>query len=1128
MSVPAGFASDVLWPNDAERAKYTIGWIAPMPIEFSPALALLDRLTTLHVVDDSNIYKAGRIGNHDVVMVVLGKIGLGQIPDVARSMHKSFRHLKHLLLVGLGGGRPDYAFGEQMVLGDVVVGLQVEHLDCGRRTPNGFEFNHQQTYSPTPDLQIAVNTLRSMHSLHGTRIPQALQRIREKLRRTIRDNPEDPGPDADHLFDPDYHHKDKAELCESCCNPGRSKSRQDRGPKAYRDKDSPLAHYGTIGSGNSLVVGSKEREHLYEEFGTICFEMEAAALMDYRCLVIRGISDYSDSHKNKAWQPYAAATAAAYARELVLQLPASVHDVNNDRFQALTINNEEPSTSQNCHWTVSRSRNPLFTGRDDIVRELETTIRNAVKDPSYTDQCSIVIYGMGGQGKSEICLQLAYRVRQLFWGVFWVDVSSTSIAKNDFLNIAKKLSIHATSLEEARQGLANVKESWLLVLDNADDPDVDYQCYFPAGLLGVVVMTSRNRECHRYATIPVVKLEGLSESGARELLLNTNGKPREQWNTYQDVAREVATLLQSHPLALIQAGAYISRAHCTIAEYPLIFNRQRKRLLKFRPKQAQSRYGDVYATFEASAGLIQESEAEAAQDALQLLSMLGVCAASRLPLQRLFEEGWEGAQAVSSDTSSNEDPFDILDTWHVSHLPPLLEADADVWDPFRLVEAVQLLKSFSLVSANSHDDFLSVSMHPLANAWALDRLGAAAQHNAWLATGCLVAVSNHDFRLWEKLGTQLQPHLGSLTSFGINIICALEPPTKMASIIVRCGWLLSELRDDTKLKDLMDRLLLYLNLDPLLVDEKWQDVYHLFARNLRHYGKAKEAVALQEQVVLIREQTLAENHPDRLASQHELAVAYSANGQIERALSLLEQVVQIKDQTLAEDDSARLSSQHVLARVYTGNGQIQRALSLFEQVVQIQEEILAKDDSDRLASQHELASAYKANGQVEKAVSLLEQVIEIQEQTLAKDHPHRLTSQHELARAYQADGQIKKAVSLLKPVLQIKKQTLPKDHPNRLNSQHNMATYLWDLNRRDAALQMMKDVVEVQRKVLDEIHPDRIESERWLKDFEDEMIEISSGEDLVTDSEELLENSEDGMIKTEATKIGKMRRTKSF
>ncbi|KAL9017496.1 MAG: hypothetical protein Q9185_005162 [Variospora sp. 1 TL-2023] len=1048
MSFSAGIADDVAWPSDAERAKYTIGWIAPMPKELAPALTLLDRITTIHVADDSNIYKAGRIGNHHVVMVTLPKIGLGGVHSVAAGMYAAFRNLKQLLLVGIGGGIPDYAHGEQMVLGDVVVSRQVEHLDCGKRTPNRFEHT-RQTYGPSPALLSAVNTLSSTHLLHGTRIPRTLQGIRTKLRQTIQETPEDPGSALDRLFDPDYHHKDDAKLCGNCCDLERSKSRQERGRKASRESDSPLIHYGTVGSGNSLVVGSKDREKFYREFGTICFEMEAAALMEYRCLVIRGISDYSDSHKNKAWQTYAAATAAAYAQELVMTLPAPVHEDSS------TSQNRNPvDTTSHVHWTVYRSRNPFFTGRDDTLRELEATVRDAVNGSSYRGQCSIVISGMGGQGKSEICLQLAYRVRQIFWGVFWVDVSTTSSAKNDFLNIVKKLGIHAKSMEEARQGLANVKEPWLLVLDNADDPDVDYQDYFPAGLLGVVLLTSRNFECHRYASTRelAMELEGLPESDAQKLLLHATDTPQEQWHTFHDDAQRVTTLLRSHPLALIQAGAYISRAHCTLAEYPRVFHLQRTRLLRFRPSQAQSRYRDVYATFEASADLLQLSQAEAAKDALQLLFMLGVCAASRLPLRQLFEAGWAGAQRILSRDQSDDADFRGLSPWHVSHLPSLLQADADEWDPFRLVEAVRLLKAFSLVSASTDGDSLSVSMHPLTNAWALDRLATAAQHNAWLATGCLVVVAYYYYTSWWKLREQLHPHVRALTSLDMDVMFASEPPTKVSSIIIDCGWLLHEARDDAKVKDLIDNLLKFLNLDPLTVDTKWVDIYSLVAPNLQHLGKSQMAVFLQEQVVQIREQTQAEDNPDRLSSQHQLGRAYLENGQVEKAVVLLELVVQSEEQ------------------------------------------ILAENDPDRLISQHELATAYLQSGQVEKAVVLLELVVQFSEQTLAEDNPNRLASQHELARAYQANGQAEKALVLLEHVVQIDNQTLSENHPQRLTSQHYLATVFWNHGRREDALHLIRHVVGVQRKVLDEGHPDRENSEGWLKDWEDEMNETKAAE----------------------------------
>lgn len=194
-----------------------------------------------------------------------------------------------------------------------------------------------------------------------------------------------------------------------------------------------------------------------------------------------------------------------------------------------------------------------------------------------------------------------------FWGVFWVDVSSESLAESGFLDITSRLQIPGRTLEEPRQGLANIKERWLLVLDNADDSEVDYQRYFPARSLGVVMLTSRNDDCQQYATEKAFTLDGLSHNEAGELLLRAAGVAPTQRLTVEDDAYVVASLLNSHPLALIQAGSYVSRGHCTLAEYPRVFAQQRKRLLAFRPAQARSRYEDVYATFEASAEILRAS-----------------------------------------------------------------------------------------------------------------------------------------------------------------------------------------------------------------------------------------------------------------------------------------------------------------------------------------------------------------------------------------------------------------------------------------------------------------------------------------------------------------------------------------
>ena len=79
-------------------------------------------------------------------------------------------------------------------------------------------------------------------------------------------------------------------------------------------------HYRLITSGNQVMKDGRRRDEISDDMGesVLCFEMEAAGLMnDFPCLVIRGICDYSDSHKNKEWQRYAAAIAAAEAKEIL-------------------------------------------------------------------------------------------------------------------------------------------------------------------------------------------------------------------------------------------------------------------------------------------------------------------------------------------------------------------------------------------------------------------------------------------------------------------------------------------------------------------------------------------------------------------------------------------------------------------------------------------------------------------------------------------------------------------------------------------------------------------------------------------------------------------------------------------
>jgi len=103
-----------------------------------------------------------------------------------------------------------------------------------------------------------------------------------------------------------------------------------------------MVHYGTIASGNQVIKDGVTRDMLSSELGgVLCFEMEAAGLMNnFSCLVIRGICDYSDSHKNKSWQHYAAATAAACAKEILSLIPALEVEERTTRPSRLVFEDE--------------------------------------------------------------------------------------------------------------------------------------------------------------------------------------------------------------------------------------------------------------------------------------------------------------------------------------------------------------------------------------------------------------------------------------------------------------------------------------------------------------------------------------------------------------------------------------------------------------------------------------------------------------------------------------------------------------------------------------------------------------------------------------------------------------------
>lgn len=272
-----------------------------------------------HPDRDTNVYSLGRIARHKVVLTCLSSAGTNQAGLAAFHMYDTFPNLRFILMVGIGGGVPCSATGEDVRLGDVVVSMPwgsypgVIQYDLGKFLQNRV-FERTGALKPPPRiLQNAVRSLIADHESQDNCITDHIEEMLSKFSR-LKTNYSHPGTTRDWLYNADYTHEGKGDKCIDC-----DKEQLVRRPN--RPNDHPIIHYGNIASGNGVIRDALKRDQLGRDFGVMCIEMEAAGLMDEsQCLVIRGICDYSDSHKNKEWQRYAAAVAAAYAKELLGQV----------------------------------------------------------------------------------------------------------------------------------------------------------------------------------------------------------------------------------------------------------------------------------------------------------------------------------------------------------------------------------------------------------------------------------------------------------------------------------------------------------------------------------------------------------------------------------------------------------------------------------------------------------------------------------------------------------------------------------------------------------------------------------------------------------------------------------------
>ncbi|KFY44540.1 hypothetical protein V495_03407 [Pseudogymnoascus sp. VKM F-4514 (FW-929)] len=751
---------------------------------------------------------------------------------------------------------------------------------------------------------------------------------------------------------------------------------------------------------------------------------------------------------------------------------------------------------RNMIWINPRNVNSSFTGRKELLEVMEAKLCTSIPSQTHSRKC-FVITGIGGEGKSEVCLQFATTHRQKFWGVFWIDASASSTIQRGYLDAARQCqpdgSQNIEDFESSKAFFNNIKQPYLFVLDNADNIEENLDPYLPTGPSAVILITSRNYQMSDYGTAGSTKLEHLDEEDAIALLFKASHTPEaDRIEKYTD-AKDVVKLLAQHALAVTLAGSYIKKLSISPKQYANKFLRERESLLRYRKTQASSIYGDVYTTFEVSAQFLENSKLTNRKyaDALELLGVLGYLYFTGIP-EAMFTRAWEQAQTIP-DKSFQPDDIGHLSPWHVSNLPKALQRFASDDGVDGLIDSLQevfgVLRSFAIVTI--HPDTKDVSMHPLAHAWARDRLNETHKQSAWACAISLIALSTESTTDCQDFLRPLNTHIEACIDASPQMPFDIYPKLEIGRAFLQFAALFSWHDNHPRCLKLTSTL--HEKFGPKDSSGK--------TRNMIGYAHAMCLISLDEdgtaEEILVGmlhsdEASTTTPSPIILDVMTALADIYRRKGNHQLAIRIFQILLQIWKTVLHSDTSPIcLTLQYKLAMALSGGGKLEEAVSLLRDVVKTQKSIMKPEDPELLKSQSILAITIMRNGGCAESICLLKDVINIQKSILKPEHPELLTSQQSLVMALSCDGKHEQAISILEDVDSIHKLIEKSGHASQFRSQYALASVLSIYGNHKAAFKIIQGLVAFAETEWDPTDKRRMDCESFLKRLSNKKNEIS-------------------------------------
>lgn len=741
-------------------------------------------------------------------------------------------------------------------------------------------------------------------------------------------------------------------------------------------------------------------------------------------------------------------------------------------------------------WTVPFERNPRFVGRETQLERLEQTLF-AEDQPSR-----IAITGLGGVGKTQVVLELAYRAREIDpeCRVLWFPATNTESLQQAYLEAGRQLCI--PGLEE---GQADVKElvqrhlsnenagRWLLIFDNVDDIDIwinqdenksgltGLKNYLPRSSQGRTIFTTRSREVAvKLAQSNVLKLSEMDEEMAQSLLRKSLIDP-DILQSRQDTL-ELIQQLTFLPLAIVQATAYINIKGISISDYLSLLKDQEQEVIDLLSEdfEDEGRYQGVKNPI-ATTWLISFEQIRRRDPlAAEYLSFMCCIDPTHIPQSLLLP-----AQSRKKET----DAIGTLSAYSfVSRRP----ADYSL-DLHRLVHLAtrnwlrkeESLAQWTLKAVIRLEEVFPDSDHKNRNLWRM-----YLPHTRYVLDSLLIKDGVQEkLTLLCKFGMCLY-HEGRYDEAEKSFIQVInawkkvlgeEHPDTLTSI----ANLASTYRNQGRWKEAEELQLQVLETGIRVLGAEHPDTLssiHNLALTYYNRGRWKEAEELNMQVIETRKRILGAAHPDTLGSINNLASTYLDQGRWKEAEKLQVQVMETSKMVLGDEHPSKLTSIANLALTYQRQGRWKEAEELNVQVTERSKKLLGAEHPDTLSSINNLASTYLNQGRLKEAEKLQVQLMEISKRVLGTEHPLTLASMVNLVSIHRRQGRLREAEELNIQVIKTFKRALGMEHPSTLSSIANLASTYRKQRRWTEAEELDIYVLETSKRVLGEEHPSTLTS----------------------------------------------------